>query len=150
MPALIFEELIPGNFAVNDGYAQLYEGPSTGGFPGGNPTNIIQTDQSWRVHFHWTNLGLLVPFMAGEWELEIYLEKMGPGEFGFPGTLGKTTVPFVAVNPHTYHVDIHIPPSTVPEGLYKLTACVQLKSPAGIPGPVVAFAELGAVKFYQA
>ena len=150
MANLIFEELVPAHFHIAHGEVTLYEGPSAGGFAGGPPTNIIQTDQSWGVKFTWKNFGLLVPFISANWKLSIYLEQLGQAEFGFAANQGKKTVPYVAVNPHVYNEAIDIPANLVPEGLYKLTACVEFESLSGIPGPVAAFAELGAVKFYKA
>lgn len=149
---LVFEELIPAHFQVQDGSIELFEGPSTGGFPAGSPRRIIQVDQPWAVRFNWTNNGLLVPFIQGEWHLEIFLEQMGQSEFGFPNNLGKQTVPFVSINPHTYTEFVVIPANIVPEGIFKLTACITFSSPApaSIPGPIAAFAEIGGVKFYQA
>ncbi len=149
---LIFEELLPAHFQVNNGSVQLFEGPSTDGFPAGPPKRIIQVDQPWAVKFTWTNSGLLVPFIQGDWHLEIFLEQMGPSEFGFPSTLGTKIVPFVSVNATTYNEFVVIPANVVPEGIFKLTACITFSSPApaSIPGPIAAFAEIGGVKFYKA
>ncbi|MEM6632333.1 MAG: hypothetical protein AAF694_21855 [Bacteroidota bacterium] len=152
MTDLIFEELVPAHFDVSDGTVELFEGASTGGFPEGPPRRIIQTDQPWEVRFTWTNSGLLVPFIQGVWHLEILLEQIGPNEFGFPAGLGKATVPFQSVNPTTYSQTIQIPQNIVPEGIYRLTACITFTSPApaSVPGPIAAFAELGGIKFYKA
>ena len=152
MTTLVFEELLPAHFEITGGSVDLFEGPSAGGFPAGPPRRIIQVDQPWEVKFTWTNSGLLVPFIQGDWHLEIYLEQVGPSEFGFPAGMGKKTVPFVNVNPHTYIQTIQIPANIVPEGIFRLTACITFTSPApaSIPGPIAAFAELGGIKFYKA
>lgn len=145
---LNFEELLPF-YAVN-GKATLHEGPSTDGFPAGAPTNVIQRDQPVSVAIKWESSGLLVPFLAGEWRLNIYMEQMGQGEYTLP--ISEASVNFNAASPTQSHV-FNIAPNTVPAGLYRVLCSLTLVSPdatGNVPGPVAAFAEFGLVQFYQA
>ena len=69
MPALKFEELLPffgisGTFDVNE-------------VPGQGHSSIIKTDQAWNVDITWTQTGGLSWMLAGEYKLQVLLEKMG-------------------------------------------------------------------------
>lgn len=116
------------------------------------PTNIIQTDDVWKVKFEWTQSGKLAKFMSEEniWNLEVILEEMGHGESSLKNK-GKKSVYFVCEDPHTYHETITIPGGSVKEGIYRIVVCLTFAGKGGRPNAeIAAFAEFGLVKFYDA
>ncbi len=150
---MVHEEILP-YFGVNCHFdieelsrpAPLPSGPIPS--PGWAPTAIIQTSQSWRVTFDWETVGTLNNYMSGEWELKIYLEKMGGGEYSLPGN--TSIVPFVSAPHHYMNQSITIPANTVPAGVYKVVTAITMKGPSGVPGPIALFGEVPMVQFYDA
>lgn len=143
---LISEESIP-NFSCR-GHCHFYEGASTENWRSAPTTNIIQTDQPWYVLYHFNTDGLLNHIMAGEWNLELFLEKMGGEEFDLNPAYAKDRIPFVS-RPYEYYKWAVIPPKEVPAGVYKAVASVTFKGPLGVPGPIAMFADIGMVQFYD-
>ncbi|RMF56379.1 MAG: hypothetical protein D6748_13675 [Calditrichaeota bacterium] len=135
-----FEEMVP-YFNIS-GDCELYEVKP----PGVHPTTIIRTDQEWYIKFRWNTLGPLNCLMCGNWEVQVYLEQMGKGEFALPNSV--MTEPFVS-KPFNYDCEIRFQPGKVPEGVYRIVATIKLLGPTGIPGPVVGFAEGPLVQFYH-
>ncbi|MBL7792756.1 MAG: hypothetical protein JNK77_10560 [Saprospiraceae bacterium] len=155
MADLHFETNVAGNFSIQNGsFAIMTEGADTGGtFPAPGPfdpteTNrFIQTDQSSIVNLKWTVKGGLALLMSGTWRCKVVLEKMGGGEFAQDY---KAATPFVAALSNDYAVKVNIPANEVEEGVYRLLAIITLEGPGGAKAPVVAFADLGLIQFYQA
>src|SRR5689334_5346996 len=61
--------------------------------------NIIRTDQPWEVSLKWTVKGLVVPAMAGNFHLTVYLEALGPGvDEDLPNVPGpdEVVIPFTS------------------------------------------------------
>lgn len=143
---LLFEEMLP--FFGIHGEVTLKEGPSTNDFVGGNPTRIIQSDQSWNVSLKLETSGLLNYVMAGKFQFRIFLEQMGQGEFALNNSYAIATENFVSM-PHTYHTRMDIPRNEVPDGIYKLVVSLTFKGPSGVPAPIAAFADLGLIQFYK-
>lgn len=135
-----FEELVP-YFSIS-GECELYEVTP----PGTTPTTIIRTNQEWYIKMSWKTFGALNCLMCGNWQLEVYLEQMGKGEYDLPNS--ARSVPFVS-SPHQYHHEIHFPANKVPEGVYRIVVTIKMQGPTGIPGPVVGFAEGPLVQFYS-
>ena len=82
--------------------------------------------------------------MAGQWHLDCFLEKWGPGEApAMPGA----TVTFVSA-PNNYSRVLTFPPQA--EGSYKISARIKLHGPGGVPGPLVCMAEGPMIDFYVA
>lgn len=152
MATLNFEETIPW-FNVS-GDVILSEGGSSAGFgapSSPNPTNrVIQRDQPTTIRFQWDQTGLLAPFLNGHWHCRLFFEQMGGGEYSLPGAYADNVTPYVAVNGHTYNVDVTIPANTIPEGLYTVVCALVFHSPTGIPGPIAAYSEFGLVQYYRA
>jgi hypothetical protein len=143
MSAMSFESF-PG--LVTSGNATVYEITP----PTFAPATIIRRNQAWKVTFDWQTSGVAALFLAGQWKLEIYLEKMGPDEFGLPAGLSTATVPAVATAAlHSYAKDIVIPANVVPEGLYKLVVSITHQNPGGSPTPMAGFAEGSLLQFYN-
>jgi hypothetical protein len=115
--------------------------------PVNGPTNIVRTSESWFVKFDWTTTGWLNFFLAGNWNLEVLLEKMGPGEFDI-GPSGKTITPIVSA-PNAYSTTLSFGPGSVPAGLYRASAVLTFKNPVGIPGRITGFTDLGLIEFYD-
>jgi len=146
-----YEELLPF-FQIQNGNVEIFEGPSTGGFPGGPPINAIQTDQDWGVEIKWQTTGLLNFIIAGTWRLQLFLEQMGGGEFSIPNVYGVATQTFVS-SPHLYSVTMNVPKGIVPKGTYKLVFQMTFTGPAPAtkPGPIACFAEYPKLlEFYEA
>lgn len=145
---LEFEELAPF-FSVSDHSCTLLEAPAPPPFPDWTPTpiNNIRLDQAWAVSFNWRTHGALNYLVAGTWELAVYLEEMGGGEFSLPGNM--TTIPFVS-QPHAYsHTFAFAPGAVVREGAYRLVTTVDMSGPTGFQGPISAVGEGPIVKFYE-
>jgi len=145
---LQFEELAP-YFEVTHGRCAVYEGPAPAPFPDVTPTPIsnIRLDQAWGVTFHWHTLGALNYLVAGTWQLAVYLEEMGGGEFHLPGNV--TTIPFVSA-PEVYtHVFSFGPGAVTREGAYRIVTTVDMSGPTGYQGPISAVGEGPIIKFYE-
>jgi len=145
---LEFEETAP-SFSVSNAHCHVFEGAAPAPFPNTTPTpiNNIRLDQSWGVTFHWHTHGFLNYIMAGTWELTVYLEEMGGGEFSLPGN--KTTIPFVSA-PNSYsHVFPFAPGVVSREGAYRVVTTVDMAGPSGFQGPISAVGEGPIIKFYE-
>ncbi|RMG27420.1 MAG: hypothetical protein D6730_07240 [Bacteroidetes bacterium] len=149
---LTFEELLPF-FQIQGGATVCLTenlaapGPGTG-FPPATPTNIIKTSQGWSVAFQWETLGALTNLMAGQFQLNLFLEEMGSGEYALPAAFSTATVNFVSA-PNVYNQVMNIPANQVPAGVYKLVVSLTFKGPLGVPGPIAAFSEVGMIQFYD-
>jgi hypothetical protein len=124
--------------------------------------NIVRIDQPWEVSLQWTVTGLVVPAMAGDFHLTVYLEALGPGaDLDLPnvpgpdeeviaftsGTLGVLTRTFN----HTISFGAGTPalPANVRQRSYKLIVAVTYTETDGTPGPMAAFTEGPIVQFYR-
>ncbi|MBL8166691.1 MAG: hypothetical protein JNJ50_00965 [Acidobacteria bacterium] len=125
--------------------------------------NIIRIDQPWEVTVKWDVNGLVVPAMAGDFHLTVYLEALGPGaDQDLPnvpgpdeevisftsGTLSGLTRSFE----HTFAFAAGTPalPTNVRQRLYKMIVAVTYTETDGTPGPMAAFSEGPIVQFYRA
>ncbi len=114
-----------------------------------NPSNsIIQTDQEITFNFKWGCAGILVQSLCGNWNVQVYLEKMGSDEYDLPNAV--VHIPFVPVSGHSYDVNIVVRPNVIPSGLYRAVAAITLVSEHGKPLPVAGFADFGLLQFYVA
>lgn len=148
MPSLTFENAFTGSFLITNGTFSLAEGAEDStGFPGVPAvTEVIQTDQSATVNINWDVSGTLATFLSGTWKGEVFLEKMGGGEFA--GATPSTVI-FYEPSATTYNLNVVIPANTVDEGIYRVVVCLSLEGTTGTPGPVAAFGDLGLIKFYE-
>jgi len=128
------------NFDILEPKATLFE---EGGV---SPTTIIRTNQDWRVQFEWKVDGSLNHIMAGNWILEVLLEKMGGGEFDLANN--TKNVPFVS-EPHVYNGFIEFPAGSVDKGKYKIIAAITFEGPTGHPGPIALTGEGPLVTFFE-
>lgn len=128
------------NFDIVNAKATLFE---VGGV---SPTTIIRTNQDWRVQFEWKVDGSLNHIMAGNWILEVLLEKMGGGEFDLANN--TKNVPFVS-EPHVYNGFIEFPADSVAKGKYKIIAAITFEGPTGHPGPIALTGEGPLVTFFE-
>ncbi len=150
MASFTFElTTIPGTITGN---VNWYE-TATGGdwdpvIQAPDPT-IIHDDQDWLVQLkQLTQTGPIWGAWTGnQWHFRLYFEQIGLGEG--PGRLAIT----FAVNAGTPFVypdqTINIPAGTVPVGIYKLYAELELVDQNGLT-PVSGLAELGNVKIINA
>jgi hypothetical protein len=143
------EEMI-SNFDLT-GSAAIFEGPIPPPLDLLDPsegTRNIRTGQDWRVLIEWTTTGTMSHAMAGNWDLQVFLEKMGVGEFklmdnpivepfqSLPATYSRM-IPFVA---HSV---------SVPAGLYKVAVSLTMKGSLAVPCPIAAVAEGPVLQFYD-
>jgi hypothetical protein len=98
------------------------------------------------VGFEWETVGPLNYLMAGTWELTVYLEQMGLGEFSLP--LNVDTIPFVSA-PTVYGFAFSFPAGAVPEGAYRVVTTVDMIGPGGFQGPISAVGEGPILRFYE-
>lgn len=111
---------------------------------------LIQRDQAIRIGFRWSVSGLLTRFLNpnNKWHLQVFFEQMGGGEVTLGGA-SQADVNFVPVSGHGYNHVLILPPNSVPEGVYDVVAVIRFQDPAGRPGPIAAFAELGKITVYE-
>ena len=128
------------NFDILEPKATLFE---EGGV---SPTTIIRTNQDWRVQFEWKVDGSLNHIMAGNWILEVLLEKMGVGEYNLEDNTKK--VPCESA-PYAYKDEIKFVAGKVPKGKYRLVASITFEGPLGVPGPIACTGEGPLVTFYE-
>jgi hypothetical protein len=126
------------------GYAQVCEVEEHEGVE--TPTEIIRTGQNWSIKVWWETIGALNCLMCGYWKVRVYLEQFGAGEYDLPNNI--IDVPFHS-EPYSYHGEIKFNPGDLKAGVYKGVVTVQLYGSKGVPGPIVAFAELGWLHFYD-
>ena len=125
--------------------------------------NIIRTDQPWEVSLNWTVTGLVVPAMAGDFHLTVYLEALGPGlDEDLPNVPGpdEVVIPFtsgsLSVLTRTFKRTINFGagtpalPASIRQQAYKLIVAVTYTETDGTPGPMAAFTEGPIVQFYRA
>jgi hypothetical protein len=116
-----------------------------------SPSSLIRRNQAWRVDFDWKTTGPDNHIIAGNWNLRIFLERMGGAEFSFPpanpGTAVEPVVSLVGASEYQKYIDI--PAFVVPAGLYKLVASITHLGPLGAPSRVAGFAEGPLLQFYD-
>jgi hypothetical protein len=144
---LAFEEYLP-IFGVKDGACRVEEGPVPPPFdePPTAPINTIRLDQDWAVQFKWETTGLLNYLMAGKWQLTVYLEEMGGGEFNLPGNTHELTF---ESKPHTYNYVFNFAAGSVPEGAYRIVTTIDMVGLSGYQGPISAVGEGPIIRFYE-
>jgi hypothetical protein len=128
------------NFDIMNAKATLFE---VGGV---SPTTIIRTNQDWKVEFDWETGGSQNYMTAGNWILEVLLEKMGGGEFELANN--TKSEPFVS-EPHAYHGFMEFPAGSVDPGKYRIIAAITFAGPTGVPGPIALTGEGPLVTFFQ-
>lgn len=138
-----FEENLPGFVIPGTATATVTEVGGTA------PIFCIKTSQAWGVNVTWQTGGPLTPFMAGDFHVTVYLEKMGSGE---STDLPALSVPLVAVDPHTYNASLSFAAGSVPDGAYKVAVTVTMHGPAPgfVPGPVAGVGDGPLLQFYTA
>lgn len=166
---LVSETIAAGYFDIAGGaqLATMNELPGGGGLhPGSNAINsqLVQTDQPLQIRLDWSVSGIFAHLVnpAFEWRIEVFLERYGPAEYGFPPMVGRTSLtwgtgtlaPITQMNfpgvgfPNS--TTINIPAFTVPEGLYDAVVVLRLHDmPGGLPCFAAAFAEFGKLQFYR-
>lgn len=125
--------------------------------------NIVRIDQPWQVKVDWKVTGLVVPAMAGNFHITIYLEALGPGlDEDLPNVIGpdEVVVPFISGAlagltrsfSRTINFGAGTPalPANVRQQLYKMVVAVTYTETNSSPGPMAAFSEGPIVQFYRA
>jgi hypothetical protein len=148
-----FEELMP--YFRCHGTATVYEGQTPADpddIDESQASRIIQVGQDWFVWAEWRASGWLNNAIDGAWRLQVFLEKMGAGEFQLmPNPL---EIPFVSADPHHYFQDVPFPATSmsVPAGLYKIACSLTMVGPppTRAPLPIAAVGEGPVIQFYEA
>lgn len=121
---------------------------------GNVPTNVIRTEDPWSIHLDWNINGPIIPFLTGEWRVEVAFERVGPGqellrtEAPIPyasGTFGPTSVSynrFVSFSPG------YPPLAGGPDAAYHVVVMLTFRNGA-TPGPFATVLDLGIVQFYD-
>ncbi|WP_420641628.1 hypothetical protein [Candidatus Leptofilum sp.] len=121
----------------------------------GRPSNnVIRTDQNWSVRVDWKLEGALVPCIAGNWCVTLFLESIGRGrEFSFPlPHQEQIRVPLDPCGNGEYTYDIQVPAHTIRDSdcstPYKAVVALTYLDPCDRPGPMAGFCELPILQFY--
>lgn len=136
-------ESLPPHFMFKEGFIDIFE------VKGNLPTQIIRTDQAWGVKFHWAIVGDLCCMVQGYWNLAVYLEQMGGGEFNLPhNTMPLDFLP----KPHVYDPKPMIwNAGEVPVGIYRIVATLTVTAEDGVtPGPFAGYVEGPMLQFFKA
>ncbi len=140
-----FETPLPaGFFDVSEITATVRE---SGGAP---PTTILRTDQSWDVLVQWKTSGPITGWVAGKWDLHLYLESMGPGdevEITDPNEHEVPLMPGPSPVLYEYHPDVKA--GIVVPGAYKLVFTVRYIEASGNPGQMAGYWEGPIIQFYK-
>jgi len=131
-----FETPFPTALFAGDITASAHEHGGTA------PQSVIRTDQSWAVNVSWTNTGFVTGMIAGNYDLHLLLESIGPGtdlDLTDPGDHIIALTPGSSPVPYSKHVDVNA--GVVPAGVYKLVVLLRYLEPGGTPGPMAAYVE---------
>jgi len=122
------------------------------------PTQVIRTDETWKIACSWTLSGLLAPALDGTWSVQAVVEGLGAA---VELTRPPESVPLSAAPPfpvpRQYAHDIVFNPGSVnllgqPSVLARVGVALTYRFPVGVggqPGPIATFLELGPVQIYQ-
>jgi hypothetical protein len=140
-----FETPLPaGFFDVSDITATLQE---NAGVP---PTTVLRTNQTWFVNVHWETTGLITSWVAGNWDLHLYLESMGPGdEIEVTDPIHHVVPLTPGPSPISYDFPINVVAGIVVPGAYKLVFTARYITPLGDPGQMAGYWEGPIIQFYN-
>ncbi len=150
---IVFEESLPAFVIASTAQATITEltSPPPMPFPPVlTPASSIRSDQPWGVRVEWQTSGSLSSLLAGDWEVTVYIDRMGGAPFTLPGNV--QTTPLVALNPANYTVDFTFPAGAVPAGAYRMAITVTMRGPAPghVPGPIGGIGDGPLLQFYSA
>jgi hypothetical protein len=128
--------------------------------PSGNPTNVIRTEDAWRVHAYWHLQGPIVTLLDGTWRLQVALESIGDGPEDVYGPVFRSyqaqgTLSGVYPNEKmSFEAFVDFPPGTPgtngePSLTYEATAYLTYIAPNGTPGPFAAVYDLGVLQVFD-
>ncbi len=116
----------------------------------GTPTNIIETDDAWKIKVDWELDGLGAPYVGGTWHVHAFLDDadgVAPSS-GLVATASKPVGPFFPPTlPRKYSVTMTIPAHKVGAGLYQLVVALNYDNGAKLS--MAAFVESGILQFYD-
>ena len=121
---------------------------------GDTPTNIIGTDQDWKVVVKWAVHGHLVSHLCGKWAVGLSLESIGgrADEYDF----GPEKVDMEPCGDGKYSYTFNIPAGAVSAGdadgtIYELGVTLTARDACGKPSHIAAFCtEVSLMVFEQA
>lgn len=139
-----FETPLPTGF-----FDVITVGPTVHESGGAPPTTIMRTDQAWHAHVEWDTSGLLTGWIAGKWDLHLYLESVGPGpeiELTDPNEHEIPLKPGPSPIHYHYHPDVKA--GVVPPGAYQLVLTLTYKDAAGNPGQMAGWWQGPIIQFF--
>ncbi|HEX4949781.1 MAG TPA: hypothetical protein VFZ34_24160 [Blastocatellia bacterium] len=108
--------------------------------PGQPPTDIIEAGVPFTVRVNWSVNGPAVPMMAGNWNVAVRFESIGPGP---ELLLNAPSVAFTAgafVPPFTRNYNnlgvVNVPAGALTAGAYSMVVLLTYTTPTGQPGPL--------------
>ncbi len=116
---------------------------------------ICRCDEDMKFSFKWTQDGWVTQAVKGQWVLEVFLEKMGAGEYAGPNIIKTVAHNNTAGVPFDYVETINVAADDIAEGTYRLVARIKfmMEYPYGsgtyVNTPIIAFDEVGLVEFYK-
>ena len=137
------------------GSMEAYVFEATGPGPAYPPTNTIRTDQPWGVTVKWEMDGALVTWLNANFQIQVFLERMGPGaDYALPivtvnSLAGVLTNPLTAPE-RNYSVNVNVAPGAVAIGIYRVVVALHLfDDGTGNPTPIAGFADCGFIDIFQ-
>ncbi|HEX6674661.1 MAG TPA: hypothetical protein VF486_06525 [Actinomycetes bacterium] len=115
----------------------------------GTPTNIIETDDAWKIKVDWELNGLGAPYVGGTWHVHAYLDDadgVAPSS-GLLASANKPVGPFSPPLPRKYSTTLNIPAHRVGAGIYQLVVALNYDNGAKLS--MAAFVESGILQFYD-
>ncbi|MFI5912258.1 hypothetical protein [Dactylosporangium sp. NPDC051541] len=119
--------------------------------PGGNPPQVIKAGDNWQVEVKWKLTGLLVPMLAGDWNLQLNIDQLG----GTNDQQWPATPIVVSLTPAngTYVQAVNGPLNLIAApGAHTFHVVVTLTytTAAGTPGLLAGFVDCGIIQVFVA
>ncbi|MBX3062281.1 MAG: hypothetical protein U0528_03035 [Anaerolineae bacterium] len=119
------------------------------------PTNTIRTDQNWGVTVKWKMSGALTAWLNANFQIRVFLERMGPGaDIALPAlsvnTLSEPLQNFPAAPYREYAQNVDVAAGAIGEGVYRVIVVLHLfDNGLGNPTPVAGFVDCGLIYIFR-
>ena len=148
-----YPNLLETNMTSYSGSLDAYAFEATGPGPAYPPTNIIRTDQPWGVTVRWEMDGALVVWLNAAFQIQVVLERMGPGpDYALPSVSVNSLAGVLTAMPpkRDYSVNVNVAPGAVQPGIYRVVVALHLfDDGTGNPTPIAGFADCGFIDIFQ-
>ncbi len=126
----------------------------------GAPSNVIRTEDPWRVRAEWYLEGSIVTILNGRWRLQVALESIGnqgTEMVSAPVFVNYSSGSLSGTFPNermSFSASVTFPPGTptlggAPDVAYHASAMLTYLTPAGTPGPFAAVVDLGLIQIFD-